>query len=62
MNYRIIAYLLGWVLKIEAVALVLPGITAIIYREDTWYWFFICAAFAGALGFFLSRKNAIYPF
>ena len=57
MNYRIIAYLLGWVLKIEAVALVLPGITAIIYREDTWYWFFICAAFAGILGFYLSRKK-----
>ena len=57
MNLRIVAYLIGWVLKIEAVALLFPGVTAIIYRENTWYWFFICAAVTGALGFFLSRKK-----
>ena len=57
MNIRIIAYLIGWVLKIEAVALVFPGITAAIYHENTWYWFLICAAVSGALGVFLSRKK-----
>ena len=57
MNLRIVAYLIGWVLKIEAVAMVIPGIVSMIYKEDTWYWFLICAAVSGVLGVFLSRKK-----
>ena len=57
MNLKIVAYLIGWVLKIEAAALVIPGFVAIVYKEDTWYWFFICAVVSGAAGFFLSRKK-----
>ena len=54
MNLRIVAYLIGWVLKIEAVAMVIPGIVSMIYKEDTWYWFLICAVVAGGAGIFLS--------
>ena len=54
MNLRIVAYLIGWVLKIEAVAMLIPGIVAMIYGENTWYWFLICAVVAGGAGIFLS--------
>ena len=57
MNLRIVAYLIGWVLKIEAVSMVVPGIIAAAYGEDTWYWFFICAAVAGGAGMLMSRKK-----
>ncbi len=57
MNVRIVAYLIGWVLKIEAVAMVIPGVVALVYRENTWYWFLICAAVAGAAGVLLSGKK-----
>ena len=33
MDYRIIAYIIGCVLKIEGVFMVMPIITGIIYRE-----------------------------
>ena len=35
MNYKIIAYTLGWVLNIEAACLVLPLICSVIYKEPT---------------------------
>ena len=34
MNYRMIFYILGWVLNIEAAALVLPAVCAIIYNDS----------------------------
>ena len=34
MNVSIIRYILGWVLRIEAVFLLLPCVTALIYREN----------------------------
>ena len=33
MNYGIIAYVLGWILNIEAVLMMPAGIVALIYRE-----------------------------
>lgn len=35
MNYSIIIYIIGWILKLEAVFMMLPGITAVIYREKS---------------------------
>lgn len=38
MNYSIIIYIIGWILKLEAAFMLLPGITAIIYREkQAWF-------------------------
>ena len=33
MNYSMISYILGWIFNFEAAFMILPGITAIIYRE-----------------------------
>lgn len=33
MNYSIIVYILGWIMNVEAVCMLVPGITALIYRE-----------------------------
>ena len=33
MNYSMISYILGWIFNFEAAFMLLPGITAIIYRE-----------------------------
>ena len=35
MNYRIIIFIIGWVLKIEAVFMILPVITGIIFKESS---------------------------
>ena len=34
MNYSIIIYILGWIMNVEAVCMLVPGITALIYREN----------------------------
>lgn len=57
MNYSIIIYILGFVLKFEAVFLLLPCITALVYRERAGFAFLITAAIAGFLGYLLTRKK-----
>lgn len=37
MNYSIIIYILGWIMNVEAVCMLVPGITALIYREKIRY-------------------------
>jgi len=57
MNKRMIAYFLGWVLKIEAGLMVLPLIVCAVYRErETIYMAGIIAALL-LLGFLLSAKK-----
>ena len=41
MNYSIVFYIIGWVLNIEAALLLLPGLTALIYRERSGFAFLI---------------------
>ena len=36
MNYRIITYVIGWVLNLEAICMTLPAVTGLIYGEKTW--------------------------
>lgn len=36
MNFAMIFYVLGWILNFNAVFLLLPLVTAVIYREDAW--------------------------
>ena len=58
MNYAIIFHVLGWVLKIESVAMILPLICALIYREKTCTMtFLICIAICLAVGFLMNIKK-----
>ena len=44
MNYSIIIYIIGMILKIEAVFMALPAITALIYQETSGVAFLITIA------------------
>ncbi|MBS6195331.1 MAG: TrkH family potassium uptake protein [Clostridiales bacterium] len=43
MNYRVIAYVMGWVMNIEAAFMVLPILTGLIYKEESLMSFVISA-------------------
>ena len=55
MNYRMILYLCGLILLIEAVFLLLPLGVALIYGESSFLFFLYTIALAGTLGFGLTR-------
>lgn len=57
MNSSIIRYILGSVLKIEAVLLLLPVMTAVIYREAVGVYYFAVAAFCFLLGLLMTRRK-----
>ena len=58
MNFKIVSYFLGWVLKIEAAAMVVPCVIAMAHGEaDVWPWFLVCIAFGAAVGFLMSNKK-----
>lgn len=50
MNYRIISYVLGWVITIEAVCLLLPMLCAIIFNEPVFWSFAACIVICLAIG------------
>ena len=55
MNYRMIAYLLGMIILIEAAFMLLPLLVALIYAEQNGFWFLAVALSSAALGFGLTR-------
>lgn len=57
MNKKIIIYLLGWILNIEAVFMLLPCIVAMIYRESSGIWFLAIMAVCGILGLVLTHRK-----
>lgn len=57
MNLGIIIYMLGWIMKVEAVFMLLPVGTALIYRESIAWCYLGVAAFCGILGWICSRKK-----
>lgn len=57
MNKKIIIYLLGWILNIEAVFMLLPCIVAVIYRESSGIWFLAIMAVCGILGLVLTHRK-----
>ena len=57
MNIKVIRYVLGLVLMIEAVLLLLPFIVGLIYQENTALAFLKVAAASFIVGFLLSRKK-----
>lgn len=58
MNYKMILYTLGWVLKIEAVSMLLPLVCAVCYSEKRMISVFtICLVICFATGFVLSFRK-----
>lgn len=57
MNVHIIIYFLGWVLNIEALLMILPCITALIYGEQTIYSFLAAMALCGSIGLAATFKK-----
>ncbi len=57
MNISIVRYLLGQILKIEALLLLIPCIVALIYREEQGLCFVATAAISALLGFLFSAKK-----
>ncbi|MBR5128234.1 MAG: TrkH family potassium uptake protein [Roseburia sp.] len=57
MNYSIILYILGCVLKFESAFLLLPAVVGFIYRETAAFSYIFTAAICFIVGYFLSRKK-----
>ncbi len=57
MNYKMISYVLGWVVKIEAVGLLLPFVCGLIYKEQTAWVFLGCALLCLLIGVLLSVRK-----
>ncbi len=57
MNYRIIRYVLSWVLKIEAVCMILPLICSFVYAEQTKGVWLFCIALCLSMSVLLSFKT-----
>ncbi len=63
MNYSIIRFILGWVLKLEGAFMLLPCIVAAIYQEKSGFAFLIVAVVCALAGFIMSTKkphNQVY--
>lgn len=60
MNYKMVTYILGWILIFEAIFMTVPIITAVIYNENA-LWYFLGTALIcliiGKLLTFKKRKN-----
>jgi len=54
-NYRMIAYLSGVIILIEAGFMLMPALVALIYGEQSGIWFLVTLAAAALLGFALTR-------
>lgn len=57
MNYSIIIYIIGWILKLEAIFMILPAVTALIYQETSGVAFVITIVLCLAAGIPLTRKK-----
>ncbi len=57
MNYRIIAYIVGWVFNLQAIFMILPVLTAVIYGEKDIFAFFAAIVVCLVIGLPLTRKK-----
>ncbi len=57
MNFSMILYILGHILKIEAAFLLLPCLTAVIYKEEEGFVYLAVAAIAALLGWLLTVRK-----
>ena len=58
MNYGVVVYLLGTLLKLEGVLLSLPFVVGLVYREKASVWYLLSAGICVAVGFLLTIKKA----
>ena len=57
MNYRIIVYIVGWVFNLQAIFMVLPVLTAMVYGENDIFAFFAAIVVCLVIGLPLTRKK-----
>ena len=57
MNIKSITYILGWILKIEALFMLLPIITAVVYDETQGWAFAVACALSLGVGMFLTARK-----
>lgn len=57
MNSSIIRFVLGYVLKVEAVLMLLPCIVAVLYQERTGFAYLLVAAIAMTLGTLMTIRR-----
>ena len=57
MNYSIIIYIIGMILKIEAAFMLLPAVTALIYQETSGVAFLITIVLCLAIDFRSRARN-----
>ena len=57
MNYRIIFYIVGWVFNLQAIFMVLPCLTAVIYGETDLGAFLVSIVICLAVGLPLTNKK-----
>ena len=57
MNFSMIRYILGQILKIEGAFLLLPCLTAVIYKEDEGFVYLAVAAIAALLGWLMTVRK-----
>lgn len=57
MNYKMVRYIIGWIMIFEAIFMILPLITALIYREQSGLWFLAAIALCVVLGLLMIFKK-----
>lgn len=57
MNKSMIAYILGWIMKLEGLFMLIPVLVALIYREHNGMWFAIVAVCALVFGAVVTHKK-----
>ena len=57
MNRRMVVFILGWILKLEAVFLLLPALVGLIYQESSGFSYLLTAALCFLFSFLLTRRK-----
>lgn len=57
MNYKMIRYIIGWVLRVEGILMLFPCLIALLYRETQGIAYLLMAAVCVAAGFLIGLKK-----
>ena len=57
MNFKMISYILGWILIFESLFMIVPSVTALCCGESALWYFLLTAVLCLAIGGFLIRKK-----
>ena len=61
MNYSIVLYILGFILRFESVFLLLPALVGLIYQEASGFSYLFVAVLCFAVSFLLTRRKPDHP-